>query len=129
MNTQDKSFYLKQTEALKLALEPVMSVYITKDGIEDWWHKLPEGRYDLCDITAIREALAEQPAQQEQEPAVWKDEQGNVRMTLDSGEIQSSVGYVYSVKGERIKNACIRSDIPNGTPLYTSPPASKPEDK
>lgn len=53
----------KQTEALKLALEPVMSVYITKDGIEDWWHKLPEGRYDLCDITAIREALAEQPAQ------------------------------------------------------------------
>lgn len=63
---------------------------------------------------------------QQQEPVAWKDEQGNVRMTLDAGEIQSSVGYVYSVHGERIKNACIRSDIPNGTPLYTSPPASKP---
>ncbi len=35
---------------------------------------------------------------------------------------QESVGYVYSVHGERIKNACIESDVPNGTPLYTSPP-------
>ena len=70
------------------------------------------------------DALAEQPAQQ-QEPVAWKDEQGNVRMALDAGEIQSSVGYVYSVHGERIKNACIRSDIPNGTPLYTSPPAQR----
>jgi hypothetical protein len=55
-------------------------------------------------ITALRQALSdsvEQPAQQE------------------------SVGYVYSVHGERIKNACIKSDVPNGTPLYTSP-QSKP---
>ena len=66
----------------------------------------------------------EQPAQQES--VAWKDEQGNVRMTLDAGEIQSSVGYVYSVHGERIKNACIRSDIPNGTLLYISPQPSKP---
>ena len=50
---------INKEKALKLALEPVMSVYITKDGIEDWWHKLPEGRYDLCDITAIRSVLNE----------------------------------------------------------------------
>lgn len=55
-------------------------------------------------ITALRQAISdsvERPAQQE------------------------SVGYVYSVHGERIKNACIKSDVPNGTPLYTSP-QSKP---
>lgn len=56
MTTKDE--VLRTVEALKLALEPVMSVYITKDGIEDWWHKLPEGRYELGDITAIREVLA-----------------------------------------------------------------------
>ncbi len=34
---------------------------------------------------------------------------------------QEPVGYVYSVHGERIKNACIESDVPNGTPLYILP--------
>lgn len=34
---------------------------------------------------------------------------------------QESVGYVYSVHGERIKNACIESDVPNGTPVYILP--------
>lgn len=30
-----------------------------------------------------------------------------------------SVGYVYSVHGEKNKSAVIQSDVPNGTPLYT----------
>ena len=59
---------------------------------------------------------------EKQEPVACYDEQGNVRMTIYAGDIQSSVGYVYSVHGERIKNACIKHDVPNGTPLYTSPP-------
>jgi len=134
----------KQTEALKLAL------YVLDEVRSETFRLLRNGQKLYAEekvwnaITAIREALAEQPAQQDilkigcvnhdcdkcnaqqQEPVTWKDEQGNVLMTLDAGEIQSSVGYVYSVHGERIKNACIRSDIPNGTPLYTSPQPSKP---
>ena len=34
---------------------------------------------------------------------------------------QEPVGYVYSVSGEKIKNAAIKKDIPNGTFLYTHP--------
>lgn len=135
----------KQQEALRLALEALE------------WMEDNEGLSFETEITAIKEALAEQDdpdlqdkdpelveqhykqvvdgvremfdakrKQPAQEPVAWKDEQGNVRMTLDAGEIQASVGYVYSVHGERIKNACIKSDIPNGTPLYTSPQPAQP---
>lgn len=44
---------------------------------------------------------------------------------IEKAAQQKPVGYVYSVHGERIKNACIESDVPNGAPLYTSP-QSKP---
>ena len=40
---------------------------------------------------------------------------------LEKAAQQKPVGYVYSVHGERIKNACIESDVPNGAPVYTSP--------
>ena len=76
MNKTQKA--LRVERALKLALEPVMSVYITKDGIEDWWHKLPEGRHELSDITAIRSVLNEhgealaQSLRDEEQPAKCK---------------------------------------------------------
>ena len=41
---------------------------------------------------------------------------------LEKAAQQKPVGYVYSVHGERIKNACIESDVPNGAPLYTFSP-------
>lgn len=93
-------------------------------------------------ITALRQAL-EQPAQQEAVGEVyrhgrdshgrewhgihWYDANvdvphGTKLYTSPQPAQQKPVGYVYSVHGERIKNACIASDVPNGTPLYTSPP-------
>lgn len=79
-------------------------------------------------ITALRQAISdsvEQPAQQ-QEPVDWEAVAADQAMTIallkaEQPAQQESVGYVYSVHGERIKNACIKSDVPNGTPLYTSP--------
>ena len=50
----------KQTEALKLALEALERVN-ANPSLEDWHHAFDE------EVVAIREALAEQPAQQ-QEP-------------------------------------------------------------
>ena len=69
-------------------------------------------------IAALRQALANE--------ALDKMAKNARELGLDYGPAQQeSVGYVYSVHGERIKNACIESDVPNGTPLYTSP-QSKP---
>ena len=53
----------KQTEALKLALECI-EAWDRGGNASDYWRD----RFDA--ITAIREALAEQPAQQ-QEPVAW----------------------------------------------------------
>ena len=86
---------MTERETLKLALEAFEE--IAWSNSTDW----QRDRAKVA-ITAIKEVLA----QPKQEPVAQPD----------------SVGYVYSVHGERIKNACIRSDIPNGTPLYTTPP-------
>jgi hypothetical protein len=40
---------------------------------------------------------------------------------LNQEKQSEPVGYVYSVADEPIKNACIKVDLPNGTPLYTTP--------
>ena len=83
----------KQTEALKLALVALLEV-----------------NYDQAyakEVAAIREALAEQPAQQ-QEPVAWM---------------------VYTLDGNSV---CVTDNPADFTPdhralpLYTSPPASKP---
>jgi len=52
---------------------------------------------------------------------VAKFAQAALRQALEQPAQQKPVGYVYSVHGERIKNACIESDVPNGTPLYILP--------
>lgn len=101
------------------------------EALEYYQHRKIEWDYsDDAAITAIREALAEQPAKQGCmrcntpkkcalygcSPLTWPAEKPAQ---------QKPVGYVYSVHGERTKNACIESDVPNGTPLYTYP-QSKP---
>ena len=77
----------KQTEALKLALE----------ALSPWAGEDANHTEQYAAYHAIREALAEQPAQQE--PVAWKDRTyGNLH----------------------------HQDFGNSIPLYTSPPARKP---
>ena len=86
-------------EAMKLALEALQKIYIApehEDYIKVWWPACEQA------ITALREALAEQPAQQE--PVAWLDEYGNAFPL---------VAKQYSVVGKHWK------------PLYTSPPAQR----
>ena len=87
----------KKTEALKLALEAleVATTPLAKDRQEV-----------LLAQAAIREALADQPAQQQEPVAVVK--------ALPMGHNQSDMHYA----------EC--QHLPVGTLLYTSPPASKP---
>jgi hypothetical protein len=47
----------------------------------------------------------------------------NLKAQLAQPE-QEPVGYVYSESG--VKSAAIQRDLPNGTPLFTSPPQRKP---
>ena len=64
----------KQTEALKLALEALKELRML--GMNAQWHDSWLAKPDEA-ITAIREALAEQPAQQ-QEPVAWMDGYRNI---------------------------------------------------
>ena len=84
----------KQTEALKLALEALEE--IADEVFSPYDNKLGAA------ILAIREALAEQPAQQQEPVAVY-------------------VGETWCGSVVRLYE-----DLPLETPLYTSPPASKP---
>lgn len=88
----------KQIEALKLALE---ALEWNLPVIEDWGG---EGALNLQHkaITAIREALAEQPAQQ-QEPVAWMHPDGRI-WTFGRGFDKST----FTI------------------PLYTTPPHRKP---
>ena len=86
----------KQTEALKLALEAL------EDGQPD--DPYPYSLESKA-ITAIREALAEQPAQQQEPVAVVSGYYGGQCVILPTNPA-------------RLFNS--------GTALYTSPPASKP---
>ena len=86
----------KQIEALKLALEAL-----------EYWHVRDEFSTQTSKaITAIREALAEQPAQQ-QEPVAWATQMGEYAH-IHWGAKRPEYPMVYEF------------------PLYTSPPASKP---
>ncbi len=86
----------KQTEALKLALE----------ALSPWAGEDANHTEQYAAYHAIREALAEQPAQQQEPVAVVK--------ALPMGHNQSDMHYA----------EC--QHLPVGTLLYTSPPASKP---
>ena len=100
----------KKTEALKLALE-------TAEGIANanWreWHELASSnefeRWVKSRAShmaaAIREALAEQPAQQQEPVAIVTGYYGG-RLTVTPFNLSST--------------------LPTGMALYTSPPASKP---
>ncbi len=78
--------------------------------------------YGGSDVDVLAMALRTAIEQAEkQEPVAFKDKDRNVVMTIDASE---PIGYVYSIHGERIKSAAIDSRVPNGTPLYTAPPAA-----
>lgn len=105
----------KQTEALKLALEALEE---TRNALAWFYDSYPEdvtpkGNELLPHVevvlTAIREALAEQPAQQ-QEPAAEITAE-------DMGRPFNAI---------RIGTHFYKEVPPVGTKLYTSPPASKP---
>jgi hypothetical protein len=92
-------------EAMAMALEALEQTLQTLDdenakpggAIADTiWHSEHETLFDYLgsEITALKERLA----QPEQEP----------------------VGYVYSESG--VKSAAIQRNLPNGTPLFTTPP-------
>ena len=87
----------KQTQALKLALEALEAAPLEMVADEN-------GHMVFLDekaITAIREALAEQPAQQQEPVAVY-------------------VGETWCGSVVRLYE-----DLPLETPLYTSPPAQR----
>ena len=91
----------KKTEALKLALE----------ALAEWKEVFPDNwdAFDEQAITAIREALAEQPAQQ-QEPVAWR-----YKPKGDGGWGWSFI----DLKPVDVVNYTME-------PLYTSPQPSKP---
>lgn len=93
----------KKDEALKLALEALQ--YLCKPLSHGWDAETQKEKRDQA-VTAIREALAEQPAQQQEPVAVVK--------ALPMGHNQTDMHYA----------EC--QHLPVGTLLYTSPPASKP---
>ena len=88
----------KQTEALKLALEALKELRML--GMNAQWHDSWLAKPNEA-ITAIREALSEQPAQQE--------------------PVAVYVGETWCGSVVRLYE-----DLPLETPLYTSPPATKP---
>ena len=94
----------KQTEALKLALE-----YITQSGFQTGINEV---------ITAIREALAEQPAQQE--PVAWLD--GPHLVMRSDWRDRANYKGPWVDMGRAIPDSWVPA-------LYTSPPASKPDFK
>lgn len=106
----------KKNEALKLALEALekcdsaLAEELAAWDIDPPLHHVLEASNACAPaITAIREALAEQPAQQ-QEPVAW----------MCSDESLVNKGY------SRFSRTC---EGAWNIPVYTSPPASKPEDK
>lgn len=94
----------KQTEALKLALEA-----LEIEESQTAYH----GRWLTTAITAIREALTEQPAQQEK-PYGWKVYGVNSLLVGEFAEVDAKA------EAKRIGGTCI------AFPLYTSPQPSKP---
>ena len=116
-------------EAMKLALEALDIVKI----------HFTQNRHVNDAITALREALAEQPAQQEPvtigEPVGWHSKQyGFVYMALQPHqfEVGSTLCLKNGTPAWRIESSCSMtalismSSLPHGTVFYTSPPASKP---
>ena len=115
----------KQTEALKLALE----------GLEKWhFDKDPRGADQY--ITAIREALAEQPAQQ-QEPVAWMYVNRSTHETVFQKHMRSFVDHSQwkeaPLYGEPLANhelQCVCGAVWCGDEMVhlpnKRPPASKP---
>jgi len=83
----------KKTEALRMALSALEYERNSSNPL-DWHHDKT--------ITAIREALAEQPAQQ-QEPVAW-----------------------WHQKSDTFTSGSLVSNFVEWVPLYTSPPQRKP---
>ena len=103
----------KQTEALKLALEAL-------ETAEDQLAK-PYSTAARYAITAIREALAEQPAQQ-QEPVAWM-----VDVDLANYQGQSEYRTILAWNAKPVHSGTYEiNEVLKAVPLYTSPPASKP---
>lgn len=105
----------KQTEALKLALEAL------EDYVEEYGpHEKDSGA--AYAITAIREALAEQPAQQ-QEPVAWQILNGVCHAGIRSTEDLAKEAAAGMQKTHDLGGSLAAFHV---RPLYTSPPASKP---
>jgi hypothetical protein len=127
----------KQTEALKLALE-ALEMVDRDDNDRDFL--MPAQCYRLDEaITAIREALAEQPAQQEPQMAhcagdlmpktlVYTAKQVERMLAEHPARQQEPVAHVYlfDPNGRPRVAWDNAKDIKIGDKLYTSPPASKP---
>ena len=87
----------KQTEALKLALEALKELRML--GMNAQWHDSWLAKPNEA-ITAIREALSEQPAQQ-QEPVCDKDPQGCWSVRCQLGKVcknkyRARSGWIYN---------------------------------
>ena len=109
----------KQTEALKLALEAL--THLQPTALTSFY---TIGNRDKA-ITAIREALAEQPAQQEP-VEYWTVADGWVS---EQAEVPAAA-WIYPEFWDHCKmvgcGTAYRLPGDGRLPLYTSPPASKP---
>lgn len=110
----------KQTEALKLALEALEAIgdefvcratHHKKSDQHGFYATCPNAARHQQAITAIREALAEQPAQPQQEPVAWSKAYDMIDRFLQNNLNSDEDRAEYSAALD-----C----------LYTSPPASKP---
>ena len=101
----------KQTEALKLALEFIEANTYGGDDVVQL-------------MTAIREALAERPAQDE-EQSHYKQVIDGVREVFDARRKQQPTQEPVAWK-DRTYGNLHHQDFGNSIPLYTSPPARKP---
>ena len=133
----------KQQEALKLALEALE--YLRKPIAQGWEAETQQEKRDQA-ITAIREALAEQPAQEPVATFKWLPEGathlgrisvrvcagGSLAMQTHAFKYDNGVLKVYVTDNDNeypgwrdAKNVFFHLNFPV-IPLYTSPPASKP---
>lgn len=118
----------KQTEALKLALEALEE---TRNALAWFYDSYPQdvtkkGNELLPHVetvlAAIREALAEHPAQQ-QEPVAWQILNGVCHAGIRSTEDLAKEAAAGMQKTHDLGGSLAAFHV---RPLYTSPPASKP---
>ena len=112
----------KQTEALKLALEALEEFGEHHDMCPRYPTYAEPENYPPCNcgfekaITAIREAMAEQPAQQQEPVAYMVKAHGMLQRISRRADVADEIACQY------------RKDDPNAEvlPLYTTPPQRKP---